>query len=125
MKRMIFITLFSALILNKMSGQSVDGVPLDSINSPYIMLIGTPNFLAVGIQIGIDFGQKSNSVMRKKEYDLLDEKGQRMKFNSMIDALNYLHKFGYRFKNRNAENNETNVYSYILEKEISIMKNEK
>jgi hypothetical protein len=49
----------------------------------------------------------------------LDENGKKISFNSMIDALNYLHKFGYRFKDAYAITiNDRNVYHWIMEKEM-------
>ncbi len=109
--------LLIAFMSSNAYSQTVGGIPLDSLTSPYIMIVGTGKFLQAGVNVDIDWGQETKFFSSKKEYDLVDEKGKRIDFNSMIDAMNFLHKFGYRFKDAYAITiNSSNVYHWIMEK---------
>ena len=47
---------------------------------------------------------------------MVDEEGKKIKFNSMIDALNYMGKFGWDFEQAYAVSmGNTNVYHFLLE----------
>jgi hypothetical protein len=47
------------------------------------------------VKVTIDFGQKR--AKNEKHQSLVDEKGNNIKFNSKIDALNYMHSLGWEF----------------------------
>ena len=49
------------------------------------------------VKVSIDFGQSSSWLSSMSESRLVDRNGKDIKFNSMIDALNYLAQFGWRF----------------------------
>ena len=49
------------------------------------------------VKVSIDFGQSTSWLSSMSESRLVDRNGKDIKFNSMIDALNYLAQFGWRF----------------------------
>lgn len=49
------------------------------------------------VKVSIDFGQSTSWLTSMSESRLVDSSGKDIKFNSMIDALNYLTQFGWRF----------------------------
>ena len=49
------------------------------------------------VKVSIDFGQSTSWLSSMSESRLVDRNGKDIKFNSMIDALNYLTQFGWRF----------------------------
>jgi len=76
----------------------------------------TANLLGTKLNISIDFGQE-----RKWAADLRlkDEEGKPIKFNSMIDALNFMGNLGWEFVQAYAITmGNTNVYHFLLKKEI-------
>lgn len=90
-----FAALLPALIFQLQSpAQTINNVPLKDIDVEYIEIVGTPNVLSTKLTIALDFGQE-NKFWSNKEYELRDADGKRIKFNSMIDALNFMGKNGY------------------------------
>ena len=53
--------------------------------------------LSTKVKVSIDFGQSTSWLSSMSESRLVDRNGKDIKFNSMIDALNYLAQFGWRF----------------------------
>ena len=49
------------------------------------------------VKVSIDFGQSTSWLTSMSESRLVDSSGKDIKFNSMIDALNYLTQFEWRF----------------------------
>jgi hypothetical protein len=96
--------------------QTVNGVLIKDIEVQYIQIVGTAQVTSNRVSIEIDFGQL-NKVFSSKDTQVKDENGKLMKFNSMIDALNFFSKHGYKFVNAYAiTTNNQNVYHYIMEK---------
>lgn len=55
------------------------------------------NITASRIRIEVDFGEEQRNRW-SNENVLYDSSGKPMKFNTMVDALNYLSQFGWKFK---------------------------
>lgn len=117
MKKTIFILLVISLSgLHDAYTQTVNGVLIKDIDVQYIQIVGTSQLLSNKVSIEIDFGQL-NKIFSSKDTQVKDENGKLVKFNSMIDALNFLSKNGYKFLNAYAiTDGNQNVYHYILEK---------
>jgi len=65
----------------------------------------------------VDFGQEVKWYEARNP--LVDESGQSIKFNSMIDALNYMAKDDWHFVNAYSLTiKNENVYHYIMRKNI-------
>lgn len=87
----------------------------------YCELVGTHKIIANKVVVSVDFGQQSNLLSDKR---LVDESGQVMQFNSMVDALNHMSKLGWEFVQAYVVTIGTgassqNVYHWLLSKELS------
>ncbi len=85
----------------------------------YCEVVATPRLLSTKVTINIDYGEE-RSVWRDNR--LKEEGGRLKKFNSVIDALNYMARDGWKLVNAfpvNASNNSsgtTYIYHYVFKK---------
>jgi len=63
----------------------------------YAQLSCEGQLFSTKVKVSIDFGQSTSWLSSMSESRLVDRNGNEIKFNSMIDALNYLTQFGWRF----------------------------
>ena len=63
----------------------------------YALLSGSPQLFSSKVKVAIDFGQSTSWLGAMNESMIVDENGKEIKFNSMIDAMNYLGQFGWKF----------------------------
>ena len=63
----------------------------------YAQLSCEEQLFSTKVKVSIDFGQSTSWLSSMSESRLVDKDGKEIKFNSMIDALNYLTQFGWRF----------------------------
>lgn len=83
----------------------------------FCQIVGQSNGFTPKVKISIDYGQEMKFGSDNR---LVDESGQVIKFNSMIDALNYMGSKGWKFEQAYAITlGNANVYHYLLSKEIS------
>ena len=85
----------------------------------YCELVGTQNLLGKTI-VSVDFGQ----VSLFRDNRMVDENGDVLKFNSMVDAMNYMGALGWEFEQayvvtHNYGKSATNVYHWLLSKPYS------
>jgi hypothetical protein len=92
----------------------VNGVPLDSINTEYVRIVGTAKFLSTKVTVELEFGQY-NSIWKDSDTRVTDNLGKRLELNGMVDALNFMFANGYEFVTAYAITvNNQNVYHYLL-----------
>lgn len=117
MKKILLAALF-ALCAFSGKAQSVNGTPLKDIDVQYIQIVGTSKMFSKKVTIEIDFGQHQKFFSTGKETQIRDAENKRVEFNSMIDALNFMSKHGYKFVQAYAfAVGNQNVYHYLMEKE--------
>jgi hypothetical protein len=75
--------------------QFVGDKPLSEINVDYIQIEEVSRMLSSKSFIEVDYGQNIKLLDRNER--IKDEKGNDIEFNSMVDALNFLSKYGYEF----------------------------
>ncbi len=84
----------------------------------YCQVVATPRLLSTKVTVEMDFGDLRNIW---KDNRLKDTEGRLVKFNTVIDALNYMGKEGWQLVNAfpvyNTQN--TQVYHYIFKKRFS------
>jgi hypothetical protein len=86
----------------------------------YLMIVGSTTSLNSKITIQIDFGQGISNWKPKKSM-LMDADGKPIKFNSMIDALNFLAFKGWIFVDAHTvTTGNQNVYNWIMKRSIPI-----
>ena len=119
MKNLIYITVFF-FGFNSFS-QSINGVPFSEIDSPFIQIVGTAKLLSSKVTIMIDFGQSTKLFgNNKKQFSILDQDNKKVEFNSMIDALNFMTKNGYKFEQAYVVSvGNSNTYYYLMSKDNS------
>mgnify|MGYP000564017872 CR=1 FL=1 len=86
----------------------------------FCQIVGTGKVLSAKIRVQIDFGQKRSYWNQYKNF-MVDETGKRIEFYSMVDAMNYLAKFRWKFEQAYVVTNEStnqNVYHWLLSKDI-------
>ena len=83
----------------------------------YCEVVATGRLLSTKVTIDIDYGEERSAW---KDNRLKDENGKLIKFNSVIDALNYLGKNEWKLVNAFpiSSTNEPNVYHYVFKKEF-------
>ena len=100
--------------------QTINGVPFIEIDTPFVQIVGTSRLMSNKINVEIDFGQNTKFFGNtRKESAILDADGKQLKFNSMIDALNFMTKIGYKFEQAYAfadQGSNQNVYHFLLSK---------
>jgi hypothetical protein len=80
----------------------------------YCQIIATPKLVSNKVTIDIDFGEEKSfwRDTRLKTYD-----GKFKKFNTIIDALNFMGKEGWIFINAYpVRNNQTEIYHFAFKK---------
>ena len=83
----------------------------------YCELVATPRLLSSKVTIDIDYGDE-RSIW--KDNRIRDENGKLKKFNTVIDALNFLGKEGWKLVNAFPvfTPNSPVVYHYVLKQEF-------
>lgn len=117
MKKVVFIML---LMLAALNGYSQD--PWNPTRT-YCEIVGTSNLTGTKVKIEIDFGQEQKYWSKHSDNFLVDADGKEIKFNSMVDALNYMAQFGWKFEQayvitESSTMSKNNVYHYLLSKEL-------
>lgn len=115
MKKLAILSLIS--FASYSWAQTVNDVPIKDIDVDYVQIIGTGRSLSTKVNEEIDFGQETKSISFKNGTNIKDERGRNMKFNSMMDALNFMSANGYTFQFAYTTNDEKDraIY-YILKK---------
>jgi hypothetical protein len=113
MKRVFF--LFTLFIFT--------GIASAQVKYVYCEIVGTSNLIQTKVTVVIDYGEllspwQNNAVK--------DEMGKAKKFNSMIDALNYMGDQGWEFVQAYAvtSSQSANVYHYLLKMERKLEEGE-
>ena len=118
---LLFLPLFKAnaqsqepttKIIEKISG---DGIY-------YCELMGIGRFMSNKVTVTIDYGQETKFFSPEDQRIKDESTGRAQKFNSMIDAMNYMAENGWEFVNAyvvsipNGLGSSRNVYHWLLKK---------
>lgn len=82
----------------------------------YLEIVVTSRELSDKVNVEIDFGQDTNFFSGSKQARIEDEDGKRIKFNSMIDALNFMDKNGFEFVQAYVVNTDDDTICHYLMK---------
>ncbi len=117
MKKSILSLCFVLFLTFSTFSQTVNGIAIKDIDVEYIEIVGTTRFLSDKVNVEIDFGQDTQFFGSTKQTEIKDKKGEKIKFNSMIDALNFMSKNGYQFVQAYAlVKDSQNIYHYLMRK---------
>ena len=100
--------------------QTINGVPINEIDTPYVQIVGSERLMSNKVNIELNFGQNTKFFGNsKKESAVLDANGKQVKFNSMVDALNFMVSNGYELDQAYAfvpDGGSGPVYHYLMKK---------
>ena len=109
MKKLLLITVLAILVVAATAQET---------RKTFCQIVGTGKVLSAKIRVQIDFGQKRSYWNQYKNF-MVDETGKRIEFYSMVDAMNYLAKFRWKFEQAYAVTvGGENVYHWLLSKDI-------
>ena len=85
----------------------------------YCEVVATAKFMSRKVTIDIDYGEFKSMW---KDNRIKDDEGKAKAFNSVIDAINYLGKAGWKLVNAFpvTEGNSGSVYHYVFKKEFDL-----
>lgn len=111
--------LFSIIVLAVLTTAAIAQEPYKA----YCEIVGTGNITGTKVKIEVDFGQKAKWAAPNARF-LVNENGEKMNFNSMIDAVNYLAKLGWELTQAYLATptqglSKDPVYHYILCKKVT------
>jgi hypothetical protein len=110
MKRLLIIGIF--LIITKVSNAQTDSSKVEQ----YCQLIATPRLLSNKVTIDIDFGDEKSYWQDNR---LRTEQGKIKKFNTIIDAMNYMGRDGWIFINAYpVRNGQTEIFHFAFKKQF-------
>ncbi|MEP6700157.1 MAG: hypothetical protein ABJA85_02530 [Bacteroidota bacterium] len=107
------VILFFCLCISFKSNAQKDTTRVEQ----YCEVVATGRLLSNKVTIDIDYGEE-RSIW--KDNRLKDDNGKLKKFNTVIDAINYLGKSGWTLVNAFpvSANNAPMVYHYVFKKEF-------
>lgn len=115
MKKIIFTFFILCMASQALKAQSVNGIPISEIDVEFIQILGHSKLFSDKVSISLDFGQDTKFFSDRKAEDIRDNEGKKVKFNSMIDALNFMSSHGFEFVQAYAfAVNNQNVYHYLM-----------
>lgn len=83
-------------------------------------LLGTGKLFSTKVTVTVDFGQETKFWTGNSKEFLVDENGKKIIFNSMVDAMNYMGKRGWKFEQAYVvTTSNQNVYHWLLSKEVT------
>lgn len=121
MKKSILLIVITLALLSNINAQSPkknNNFDTTATASKYIYceLLGVQKFLSTKVIISIDFGEYRGLFQDTR---MRDDSGKVQSFNSMVDALNYMGKYGWEFSQAyTVSSGQQHVYHWLLKKEI-------
>lgn len=87
----------------------------------YCMIVGTQNPFSSKYTFTIDYGQATRFMDGASKMKMVDENGETINFNSLMDACNYLASLGWTLVNAYAMNDskQGSCYHYVFKKTIN------
>lgn len=89
-------------------------------NRVYCELVGSSGMFSSKVKVTVDFGQETSFWKGDKDQQLVDSEGKDIKFNSMVDAMNFMGKNGWKFIQAYTIGDGKNgyVYRWLLYKDV-------
>lgn len=109
MKKLFFLTALCG-ILSFLHAQSIP-------KFVYAEIVGESRFLSNKVTVSIDYGQATSFFENTK---VKNEDGSNRKFNSMVDAMNYMGALGWEFQQAYVvTTSQQNVYHWLMRKNFT------
>ncbi len=108
------ILLLMMLVLSSMAVNAQNAKGNGEKYDVYCEIVGSTKFLSTKVTIEVDFGQSQWA-----NANLYGADGKKIKFNSMMDALDYMGKRGWKLCQTYAIGSGSSfVYHYIMTKQV-------
>ena len=122
--KQLFLTLITICLVHLVSAQEQIKLSKAQAKYEYSEIISNSRILSSKPRIRVDFG-KAYSFWKDKRM-LLDAQGKEVKFNSSIDALNYMASFGWELVNSYSviESDDSKSFYYVLKRELTVEEKE-
>jgi hypothetical protein len=124
MKKFLLLSVF--MVISTILFSQSENIPQQRDTTKYIycQIVGTGRLLSNKVTIEIDFGQFRSIWTDNRLKD--PTTGDRIIFNGMIDALNYMANMGWIFVQAYAfsQGNNPPVYHYLMKKSMLLIKKE-
>lgn len=118
MKNTLVTIIISSLLtigaFQRLEAQTVAGIPIEELNSPYIFVSPVARLLNNRINLRIQFGQEIR-MADMRDSGLLGPDGKPVPFYSIVQGLNYLYDYGYDYEDSIVDPTGGSV-TYILKK---------
>jgi hypothetical protein len=112
--------LFCLMLLCSVCSFAQQEAPKEGTHRVYCELLGQGKLFSSKINVTVDFGQAQSFWTGNAKGCLVDDKGNTIDFNSMVDAMNYMGTLGWRFVQAYVVTvSNQNVYHWLLYKDIS------
>jgi hypothetical protein len=97
MKKLLFLVTIGLFTQISFSQVFVSDQNINDLDITYVQLVGVnTSMFGVKIKVFVDYGQKAKLM---KADGIKDSEGKVKKFNSMMDALNFMDKNGWKYIN--------------------------
>lgn len=100
MTRRLLLTALAAIMMAGMAVAEDQKGVAEAVDGPmraYIEIVGQNQLFSSKMKVSVDYGQASSWWDGYDRGMLVDENGKEIKFNSMIDAMNYMSALGWMF----------------------------
>ena len=113
----LFITVILFTTVFALKAQTINDIPVKDLDVNYIEIMGQRGLFSTKVEVRIDYGQRTKLFTKNKEVYIYDENNKRVKFNSMMDALNFFSENGFEYVNSYViTHGNQNVYHHLLRK---------
>lgn len=123
MKKILILIAILGLAANGYAQES-DTIPTHKTKTVFAEIMGiNKNVLGIGnkISVEIDFGDENNFWGRDGRNEVVDENGKEKKFNTMVDAMNFMGERGWVYTDSYVITvGQQHVIHWLLQKEIGI-----
>ena len=107
----LFLMVLCAAIMT--NAQSINNVPISDIKTPYIELVAVSK-MSGRVSIGVDYGQHTKAT---KTNIIKDADNKAVKFESVVDALNFFDALGYEYIDAFVVSGSMgNYYHYLMKR---------
>lgn len=123
MKKILIVVIILGMAICAYA-QKTDSIPSPKTKTVFAQIMGiNKNLLGIGnkLSIEIDFGEENSFWGNDGRNEVVDENGKEIKFNTMVDAMNFMGERGWVYTDSYVVTvGKQNVIHWLLRKEIGV-----
>ena len=111
MQRLLLALLLTCATYGLSAQILVDGIDIQRVDISFIEISANGRLFSNRINVIVDYGQ------RRRSFDIQrieNDRGKSMKFNSMMDALNFFYRNGWEYVDNYQDNDDNTLRRYLL-----------